>query len=182
MTALQLNAQALEEAVVARNIILNEGEDNHYDDSDFWQVYLDRSSRQLVKHYTGSTRWGGTADPLPESTHVWHLNDQLRKYFREQATCIAKEQALQLIIGADASKARSGDTVKVTNPSARKNKGVEIIVHHRSEYCDSFGRVQTTYLHSVDGVKVIEHNCTITAVSDSRLNDLAENLLVGIGL
>lgn len=177
----QLNSQAMEESVLARNIILNDGEDNHWDDSDFFHVYLDRVENKLVKFYTGSTRHGGSSE-LENAADIRHMNDQLQEYFWSKAKEAAKAQVLATVIGSGAHNARSGDTVKVTNPSARKNKGVEIKLHHRSEYCDNFGRVQSVYLHAEDGTKLIEHNCTVTAVSESRLNDLIENLLVGIRL
>ena len=153
-----------------------DGENNHYNESDFYWMILDTENRKIIKHQYASTRHAGFT-PF-EHELVDKVGDpetfQLAKEVAEEMAQSVAGHILPIV----------GDTVKNTNPRARKHKGSEFIVSQISYWKGAYGRIETTYLHGVDQngdeVKTNINNCTTLELGHGHLQSLAYRIKVGM--
>lgn len=132
---------------MARYKIYNDGENNGYDDSDFYYMALDTKENKVIKHVHSSTRHAGFS-PLEDSEMC--LNDS--ELIKRVENIICKG------IDTDLSKFEifEGDTVKVTNPRVRNFKGVEFEVLSMRRY-----QPYTPYVLYGDGIHSAMKNCEV---------------------
>ena len=76
-----------------------------------------------------------------------------------------------------------GDTVTVSNPSARKHKGVTFVVAGLDRWIGRYGRVESTRAYDANR-EVISAvtNLTVVEPSAARVSNTAERILLGLAL
>ncbi|AMM43617.1 hypothetical protein FDG95_gp374 [Pectobacterium phage vB_PcaM_CBB] len=163
------------------SVIIMDGENNYYDDSDFYYVGVNIKTGEYFKHYHSTTRAYGFRD-LPKSVCINALADNVQEDVRAMYKQACINEARRLMDTDYDYIISTGDTVKVTNTRARKHKGETFVVTHTSTYEDNYGRTQTVYLHGGDDVKTSRTNCTRIAVGDAVINKVAERLAVGLAI
>lgn len=166
------------------NIIMMDGENNYYDDSDFYYVGFNASTGQYFKHYHSTTRAGGFRS-MPNAVLLSSLStaaqEEAGQYFKN--ACLAEAERL---MNEEYSYVLSvGDTVNVSNTRVRKHKGETFTVLDKSTYKDMYGRTQTVYLHGANDagdIKTAHVNCTRVALGNEVLQDVAERLALGLAI
>lgn len=175
------SVKAVAELAGLENIIMVDGENNGYDDSDFFYVGFNARTGDFFKHYHSTTRASGFRD-LDNSVMVNALSEsaqeQAREYFK--AACFKEANRLMNVFYDNVISV--GDTVTVTNTKARKFKGETFTVTDTSVWNDQYGRSMTKYLHGANGVKTNTLNCTRVSVGAAVLNKVAERLAVGLAI
>lgn len=160
------------------NIIIVSREENGYDDSDFYYVGVNIKSGEYFKHYHSTTRGAGH-NPLDNAAFIGSLSDTLQATVREmfKSSCVAEANRL---LSTDLDRwIDVGDTVKVSNPRARKFKGVEFVVTGFDDFIDGYGRRKTVYLLGDNGIKTNITNCTKINSGDKSIAALVDDLEVG---
>lgn len=164
-----------------QHVIIRDDENNGYDDSDFYYVGVNVVTGEYFKHYHSSTRHGGYNELLNSvmiSVLAQNVQAEVQAMFAK--ACIAK--ATEIMNNDYSYVISTGDTVQVTNTRARKHKGEVFTVTDKSTYHDTYGRVQTTYLHGGDVIKTANTNCTRTVLGDAIINTVAERLALGLAV
>ena len=163
-------------------VIISSGENNFYDDSDFYHMVVDTTEQRLFKFIHSSTRFGGEARITDQDGHICEvaisdLPSDLKNSVGSMASTSAMQQAESLLMKCH--DFAIGDRVVVSNEKARKHKNLEFTVASISEYTSRYGRTETTYLHASDGTKVNEINCSMVKPSVERINKIAGRILSG---
>lgn len=158
--------------------IFYSGENNYYDDSDFYDVYFDDTTNEVVKHVWGSTRHAGSIEIKGETTNV--INTPLYNEIMDKAKASVEMSVKKNWM--DTIFFEIGDRVKNTNPRARKHKGLEFTVMAKSEWRSQYGRVESVNLIDSKGNRINQNNCTLIEIGEYRLNRIVGRILVGLSL
>jgi len=163
-------------------VILCDRENNHYDDSWFYFIALDLVNGRVIKHVHSSTTGAGYRD-LPNSVMLNNVPDE----FHAEVHAIANEasliQAREYIMANEDYKITVGDTVTVSNPRARKHKGVTFVVAGLDSWIGRYGRVESTHAYDANrDVVTALANLTVVEPSAARVSNTAERILLGLAL
>ena len=153
-----------------RYIVYFDGENNYYDDSDFYVIGYDTATGKPFKHVYRSTRYAGY-NPLEDSSDDKELQKMYNDKFFQSIHDVATIAAIRM-------EAEVGDIVKVTNPRARKHKGLEFEVLSTKSFM-VFNRRESYTLVGRDGVQSNYMNCDVIKASDKKVEIVKRNLLLG---
>ena len=147
-------------------VIMYTGENNYYDDSDFYYLVFDTETARISSITYASTRGHSNFDPKAEG--LVFLDDLTEK----DAICSAYSAELNKLskvhaTGGTYDQIRKGDVVKNNNPRARKFKGVKFEVTRVSDTTNRWGT--TTFAYGAGDVKVNVDNLVIVEPSCSTL-------------
>lgn len=158
-------------------VCMNTVHHNGYDDSDFCDVVLNLATRKIYEVCTHSTR--GAGYKASGAVAVTSYSEEVQQALYAEFKSVAREVAEQHY--KENNIKHAGDTLIVSNPKARKHKGEVFVCTGFSSFNDTYGRVQTRYVHG-EGVKTNTNNCTIVAVNPSVLDDAWQDLFLGVKL
>ena len=164
-------------------VIISSGENNFYDDSDFYHMVVDTTEKRLFKFIHSSTRFGGEARITDQDGNICEvaiqdLPSDLKNLACSMASTSAMQQAEALLM--QCHDFAIGDRVVVSYEKARKHKNLEFTVAEISEFTSRYGRTETTYLHANDGIKVNGTNCSMVKPSNERIAKIADRILSGV--
>tara|TARA_B100000674_G_C37898648_1_gene942616 strand:- start:1007 stop:1582 length:576 start_codon:yes stop_codon:yes gene_type:complete len=128
-----------------RYIAYYEGENNYYNDSDFYTMLIDTKEKKVIKHVWGSTRFAGSVEFPHEYDDVRSDLKEVEKY-EKLATEYAVNEVPKRLARFDYEE---GDVVKVTNPRVRKFKGETFKIEEIKKF-KRFGRVVSETLIGIN--------------------------------
>lgn len=167
----------------ARFVVYYTGENNGYDDSDFYHMILDTVDNKVIKFIYGSTRCGEIA-PFPHELN-FAVGTPVAAEIETKAKEIAKETVLEKLKNNEIPNyGERGDIVLVTNPRVRKHKEETFFVTDIQEN-NYYGKVTTNLLgRNVESkfVKTADTNCTVLVHSEKKINHLVDRLVHGMKL
>ena len=159
-----------------RFIAYYEGENNGYDDSDFFTMFLDLQEKKVVKHIHSTTRCGG---------HVAFKHKYVEKYDDLEIIKLAKTFSLEVLSSDYAGRinyTNEGDIVQVTNTRVRKHKGsifkITSLRKCQFSYGDKFYCLGKDIVTGED-VKTSLDNVTLYKPLDSKIDRAINGIVFG---
>ena len=167
----------------ARFVAFYDGENNGYDDSDFYYMILDTVDNKVIKFVHSTTRCYANSKFPYEFVSV--VGTPLAQEYMDRAKEVAKVQVLEKLDNNEIGNwGEKGDIVLVTNPRVRKYKAETFFVTDIAE-TNYYGKVTTNLLgRNVQSkfVKTADTNCTVLIHSDKKIKNLAERFVLGMRL
>ena len=159
-----------------RYIKYYEGENNYYDDSNFYSMYLDLKDKKIIKNIWGTTRCAGINNTFVEENKLEISDLTIQSDFDLLEQIAEKEIDKESLLRQIGFKA--GETVKVTNTRARKFKGETFkITKIQGCYYDR----NKTYLFGVDAnnnpIKTSKDNCSLIEYDEQRFKQALESAI-----
>lgn len=141
---------------MARYIIYYEGENNGYDDSDFYYMAIDTKENTIVKHVYASTRHAGFS-PLEDSEKKVGCS-----FYLDHARSIAIGEINHNMMYDNGSyEPWPDDEVRVSNPKARKHKDVIFKLDHKFKYKPWYPETAVGYTSDGEKIKTAVKNLSI---------------------
>lgn len=157
------------------------GENNYYNDSDFYTMFVDTKEKKVIKHIWGSTRFGGSVEFPHEYDDVRSDLKEVEKY-EELATEYAINEVPRRL---GSFNLEEGDVVKVTNPRVRKFKDETFKIEEVRAF-KKFGRVISETLIGINDVgetiKTSASNVEIVKHGRYKTLRVARRIVVGLSI
>ena len=164
-----------------RYIAYYEGENNYYNDSDFYTMLIDTKEKKVIKHVWGSTRFAGSVEFPHEYDDVRSDLKEVEKY-EKLATEYAVNEVPKRLARFDYEE---GDVVKVTNPRVRKFKGETFKIEEIKKF-KRFGRVVSETLIGInengETIQTSASNVEIVKHGLYKTLRVARRIVVGLSI